>query len=341
MGLVGYVLLPLLGAPPAHLMPTAAFLTRPASWLALITRVRGTLSVAPNAAYGLCVRRVSDEELARLDLSSWRMAYNGSEPVTREAVEAFVRRFEVAGFRASAMVPAYGLAENTLTATARRPGQGARFEDVSRDALEQEGLARPCRVGEAGRTTASVGTPLPGQEIRIAGPDGAPLGERRVGEVLLRGPTLMHGYLPGTEGPLAIGPDGWLWTGDLGYLADGELFLVGRTKDLIIRLGRNYHPEDLEEAAAGVVGVRAGRVVAFATPGSQRERVVVAAEVRSSGEGPAALRAAIEAAVFGAVRFMPDEVLLLAPHTLPLTTSGKVMRPETRRRYEAGELAAS
>jgi fatty-acyl-CoA synthase len=179
---------------------------------------------------------------------------------------------------------------------------------------------------------------LPGQEVCILASDGTPLDERRVGEVALRGPTIMHGYLPGTEETPAIGPDGWLRTGDLGYLADDELFLVGRAKDLIIRLGRNYYPQDLEGAAGEVTGVRTGRIVAFATPGPERERVVVAAEVRLPVEDRSILREAIEAAVFRAVRFMPDEVVLLAPHTLPLTTSGKVMRPETRRLHEAGGL---
>ena len=238
MGLIGYVLHPLVDGLPVHLLPTAAFLARPGAWLALITRVRGTLSVAPNSAYGLCARKVSDAELVGLDLSSWRMAFNGSEPVTRDTIETFVRRFASAGFRASAMLPAYGLAENTLTACSRLPGEGARFENVARDTLEREGVARLAEDGEERRTMVSVGRPLAEQEIAIVGDDGAPLPPRRVGEVLLRGPSVMHSYLPGTEGETSLQPDGWLATGDLGYLADGELFLARRKKDLIIRGGR-------------------------------------------------------------------------------------------------------
>ena len=342
MGLVGYVLHPLVTGLPVHLLPTTAFLTRPGAWLTLITGVRGTMSVAPNSAYGLCARRVTDTELAELDLSCWRLAFNGSEPVTREVVEAFTHRFAPAGFRASAMLPAYGLAENTLTATSRRPGEGIRIEEVSRDALEVEQEARAPTAGETRRTIVSVGRPLPGQEVQVVDADGAPVGARRIGEVLLRGPSVMHSYLPGTEGETALRADGWLATGDLGFMADGELFVVGRKKDLIIRGGRNYYAEDLEDAATRVHGVRPGRLAAFSLPGAEQEQVILVAEVRPDpGRDPAALREAIAQAVFGAVRWRPDEVVLLDPHALPLTSSGKVMRPEARRRYEAGAWSAS
>ena len=337
MGLVGYVLHPLVTGLPVHLMPTTAFLTRPGAWLALIARVRGTMSVAPNSAYGLCARRVTDAELAELDLSCWRMAFNGSEPVTREVVDAFTRRLAPAGFRASAMLPAYGLAENTLTATSRRPGEGVRIEEVSRDGLELAHEARAAAGGEARRTVVSVGRPLPGQEVRVVDADGATVTARRVGEVLLRGPSVMHSYLPGTEAETALRADGWLATGDLGFMADGELFVVGRKKDLIIRGGRNYYAEDLEDAAAGVPGVRPGRLAAFSLGGTEQEQVILVAEARPDpSRDPAALRETIAQAVFQAVRWRPDQVVLLDPHTLPLTSSGKVMRPEARRRYEGG-----
>ena len=337
MGLVGYVLHPLVTGLPVHLMPTTAFLARPGAWLALIARVRGTMSVAPNSAYGLCARRVTDAEVAELDLSCWRLAFNGSEPVTREVVDAFTRRLAPAGFRASAMLPAYGLAENTLTATARRPGEGVRIEEVSRDALEVAHEARAAAAGEARRTVVSVGRPLPGQEVRVVDADGTPVGAHRVGEVHLRGPSVMHSYLPGTEGEAALRTDGWLATGDLGFMADGELFLVGRKKDLIIRGGRNYYAEDLEDAAARVPGIRPGRLAAFSLPGAEQEQVVLVAEARPDPDrDPAALRETIAQAVFQAVRWRPDDVVLLDPHALPLTSSGKVMRPEARRRYETG-----
>ena len=339
MGLVGYVLGPLLEGYPAHLLSPAAFVARPLAWLSLISRVRATISTAPNFAYAVCARRATDADLAQLDLASWRCACNGAEPVTRDAVDAFVKRFAPVGFRASAMLPAYGLAENTLTVSARRPGEGPRFDAIDRDALERDG--RACVAGEgASSTVASVGRPLPGHEVAIRGADGESLGERRVGEIVVRGASVMHGYLPGTEGESALTADGGLLTGDLGYVADGELFVVGRRKDVIIRGGRNYFPQDIEDAASRVDGVRTGRVVAFAAPGGDRERLVIAVECREGWRDAAErLREEVRRQIFAAVRLNPDEIVLLPAHALPLTTSGKPKRPEVRHQYVAGTLA--
>ncbi len=331
MGLVAYVLMPLVLGLPGHLLSPVAFITHPGSWLSLITRVRGTVSAAPNFAYALCARKVAADEASGLDLSSWRIASNGSEAVTREAVEAFVRRFEPHGFRRDALLPCYGLAENTLCATSRRPGQGPRFEEVSRAALEAEGVARPAAPG---RVVASVGAPLPGHGVAVLGADGRPAPARAVGEVAIRGASVMSGYLPGTPAASPFTPGGWLRTGDLGYLADGELFLVGRAKDVIVRAGRKYQPQDLEDALDGLGGVRPGRVAAFSVPGPQREQVVIPLERRPEWEGAAgALEAAVAAAVFARTGLAPDEVIVLPRNALPLTTSGKVMRPEARRLY--------
>lgn len=342
MGLVGYLLGPLIEGYPVHLISPAAFVARPVSWLSLISRVRGTISTAPNLAYAVCARRATDADVNALDLSSWRCACNGAEPVTREAVEAFTRRFAPAGFRAAAMLPAYGLAENTLTVSARRPGEGPRFDAVDRDALEAEGRAVSVAGRETSCSVASVGHPLPGQEVSIRGSKGESLGERRVGEIAVRGPSVMHGYLAGTEGDVITTTDGWLLTGDLGYLAEGEVFVVGRKKDLIIRAGRNLSPHDIEDAASRVEGVRSGRAVAFSAPGPEGERLVVAVETHETA-APAAgrLRADVRREVFAATRVVPDDVVVLPPHALPLTTSGKPMRPEVRRHYLAGTLGAT
>jgi acyl-CoA synthetase (AMP-forming)/AMP-acid ligase II len=337
MGLVACVLMPLMVGYPAHLIPPLRFIIRPSSWLDVITRVRGTVTASPNFAFALCARKVSDEERSKLDLSSWRRACNGSEPVTRAAVEAFIARFEPCGFRPSAMLPCYGLAEDTLCVSTRRPGEGARFEELAREALARDGVARP---DAGGLVVASVGRPLAGHQLSILDADGQPLADRRVGEIAIHGDSVMHGYLPGTEGEVTLRPDGSLLTGDLGYLADGELVVVGRRKDLIIRAGRNYYPQDLEDAAARVPGVRVGRTVAFSIPTEESERVVMAVEHRREWEGDAeALRGAVREAVFGTVRLSPDEILLVPPNTLPLTSSGKVMRPEARRLYLEGQLS--
>jgi acyl-CoA synthetase (AMP-forming)/AMP-acid ligase II len=331
MGLINQVLMPLVVGFPSHIMSPLAFLAKPGAWLSLLTHVRGTFSAAPNFAYALCARKVPDQDLATLDLTEWRIAVNGAEPVTQFATEAFIHRFEPCGFRRAAFLPSYGLAEATLCVTMRRPGEGPRFEELSRLPLERDRVARPEAPGQP---VASVGRPIPGQELAIVDGDGVPVGERQVGEILVRGASVMHGYLGGMEGESTLGPDGWLRTGDLGYLADGELFIVGRKKDVIIRAGLNYSPQDLEEAACGVPGARPGRAVAFSLPGPDTERVILAVECVASRDGdPERLRAAIREAVYGVVRFFPDEVLLLAPRTLPLTTSGKLMRPESKRLY--------
>jgi fatty-acyl-CoA synthase len=341
MGLVGYVLYPLATGMPCHIMSPHAFLADPRSWLALISRVRATMSGAPNFAYGLCVRRIVDTDLSGLELSNWRRASNGAEPVTLEVVEAFVRRFAPVGFKASAMLPAYGLAENTLTVASRRPGHGARFDVVSREALANAKRAVQPSEGESRLFIASAGQPLPGQQIAILDPGGFPLDEREVGEIAVRGESVMDRYLPGTEGEAAVRPDGWLLTGDLGYLADGELFIAGRKKDLIIRAGRNYYPQDMEDAVGCLPGVRIGRVVAFSVPGPEIEQVIVVAERRAGTvNNSAAVQAEIRQAVFAAVRFQPDDVVLVPAQTLPLTTSGKIMRPEARRLYLEGRYGA-
>jgi acyl-CoA synthetase (AMP-forming)/AMP-acid ligase II len=337
MGLVAYVLMPLVLGWAAHFMSPLAFLARPASWPQLMSRVGGTVSSAPNFAFALCARRTTDEDLAGLDLSRWRAALNGSEPVSRAAVEGFCRRFAPCGFRASALVPAYGLAEVTCCATTQAPGAGTRFDEISREILERDGVARPASPGTE---IASVGRPLAGLEIVVVGDDGSPSPDRHVGEVLIRGASVTPGYLPGTSGEVAHRADGWLMTGDLGYLADGELYLVGRKKDLIIRAGRNYQPQDLEDAAVQVGPVR--RAVAFAVPGEERERVVLAVECRpDAAPERTALVAALKDAVFNAMRLAPDEILVLPRHALPLTTSGKVMRPEARRLYLEGRWTSS
>lgn len=337
MGLIGYVLHSLVTGCPCHVIPPLRFLTQPVSWLALISRVRATISTAPNLAYGLCVRRISDEEMRGIDLSCWRRAFNGAELVTREVVDAFTRRFGPFGFDPASMLPGYGLAENTLTVTSRRPGEGAWFDEVSIEALAHEGRAGLARGDEPRRSVASVGRPLPGQEVVILSDNGTPLSERQIGEIAVRSGSVMHGYLPGTAGETTLRSDGWLLTGDIGYLAGGELFVLGRKKDLIIRAGRNYYPEDLEEAAARVPGTPIRRVVAFSIPGQELERVILALECRKEWAGDLAqLKAAVRQAVFAEVRFLPDDLVVLPAGTLPLTTSGKVMRPEAKRLYQEG-----
>jgi acyl-CoA synthetase (AMP-forming)/AMP-acid ligase II len=338
MGLVSYVLMPLTLGLPIHIMSTLAFIARPVSWLALMSRTRATMSGAPNFAYALCARTATDEEVAALDLSRWRVAGNGAEPVTRAGVNAFLRRFAPCGFQPGAMLPAYGLAEDTLCATSRRPGQGPRFDEIARDALEAEDTARPEAGGVA---IASIGAALPGHEISVVDGEGRAVGDRRIGELVIRGTSVMHGYLPGTEGEVGLSADRALSTGDLGYRVDGEFFLVGRKKDLIIRAGRNHYPQDIEDALLGIPGLRVGRAVAFSAPGAEAERIVVAAERAEEGIDEAPIRARIREAMIAAVGIGPDAVVLLPRNALPLTSSGKVMRPLARRLFLDGRWDAA
>jgi fatty-acyl-CoA synthase len=338
MGLVGMALGPLYSARPGVLLTPHAFAKRPAEWLRAISRFHGTISFAPNFAYDLCVRRVKDRDLDGLDLSCWRIAGCGAEPIHPPTLAAFAEKFAPAGFRETSFLPSYGLAEHVLAATFPPRGRVPRVETVSASALTGDRVAAP-----EDRSTAvsliSCGLPLPGHAVRILGEDGRPVPDRHVGEIVLAGPSVMLGYYRRHDLTAAAIRDGWLHTGDLGYLSGGELFVCGRIKDVVIVHGRKYHPQDLEWAIDDLGGVRRGRVVAFAVvePG-RADRVVIVVE--PSGTVPAeplveAIRNRI-ADVFG---LYVDEVVIVPAGTVGRTTSGKVQRAATRDRYLRGELA--
>jgi acyl-CoA synthetase (AMP-forming)/AMP-acid ligase II len=344
MGIAGLTLAPFLHGLPTVLMPPLAFVLRPDRWLWALHAFRGTVSGAPNFAYHLCATRIGAGETAGLDLSAWRLAYNGAEPVVPATLARFAERFGRHGFRADAMVPVYGLAEAVVAATfpvGRRP----RVDRVDRDLLAAEGRAVPVGAGAPrAAELVAVGPPLPGHELRVVDPRGRPLAERRRGRVLFRGPSVTGGYLDAPAATRESFRDGWLWTGDLGYLAGGELYLCGREKDLIIRAGHNYHPEPLEAAAAGVDGVRAGRAAAFgvADPAAGTEQVVVVVETRlTDPERRRRLRLAVEETVFTAAGLRPDRVVVVPPRTLPRTSSGKLSRVRVRDLFLSGRLAAA
>jgi 1-acyl-sn-glycerol-3-phosphate acyltransferase len=319
MGLIGAWLGALYFGIPIAILSPLAFLARPARWLWALHAHRGTLSPAPNFAFDLCVRKIADEEIRGLDLSSWRLALNGSEPVSAETIERFTRRFAAYGFRPAAMCPTYGLAEASVGLTVCPPG-------------------RPPRVD--GRVV-SCGRPLPGHEVRIVDAAGRPVGERAEGRIEFRGPSVTRGYYRNPEVTRAAFRDGWCDSGDLGYLADGELFITGRRKDIIIKAGRNLYPQEIEELVGDLPGIRKGCVAAFgvADPTIGTERLVVVAESRETS--PAArghLRAGIVERVVAAVGLPPDTVLVVAPRTVLKTPSGKVRRSATREAYLAGRL---
>ena len=339
MGFIGMALCPLyIGCRGVFLSP-AEFLKRPVAWLRAITRHRGTISFAPNFAYEMCLRRVKDAELDGLDLSSWRVAGCGAEPIHAGTLEAFAAKFAHAGFRATSLIAAYGLAEHTLSVTLAPRDRGLRVDTVRAPALVADRRAVPCSADapDASRLVG-CGRPFPDHGLRVVDDDGQPVGERVVGEILVSGPSVMRGYVSGPDATGAVVREGWLATGDLGYLADGELFVCSRRKEMIIVGGRNYFPQDIERVVNQVPGVRAGGVAAFAAiaPGHPDKAVVV---VETRGPASAdALRAEVRRRVLQATGLAVDEIVLASNGTIDRTTSGKLRRAELRERYATGTL---
>jgi fatty-acyl-CoA synthase len=341
MGMVGFYTVPMvLGVRLVKVTPVD-FLSGPLLWAQLITKYRGTVTAAPNFAYALLGRRLSTvDDDAGYDLSTLRLALNGAEPIDEKAVRAFTEAGARFKMRPECVFPAYGMAEATLAVSFAPLLTGLRLDYLDADALESEGRAVPVAPAEHGvRSFALLGAPLPGIEAEVVDEQGKRLGEREVGEIRLRGAAITPGYLT-VNGPLSTQDSGgWMATGDLGYLVDGEIVICGRRKDVIILAGRNIYPTDVERAATSVEGVRAGNAVAVRLDaGSRRERFAVVVESKLAGDEAAerVLRKNVGARVFEAVNARPAAVLVLPPGTLPKTPSGKL------RRVAAGDqLAAS
>jgi 1-acyl-sn-glycerol-3-phosphate acyltransferase len=341
MGLIGSWLYCLHHGLPITLLSPTSFLARPERWLWAIHQRRGTHSAAPNFAYELCVRRIPDQALAGLDLSSWRCALNGAEPVSPGTIERFAARFSAYGFRREAMVPGYGLAECSVGLAFPRPGRPARIDRISRAAYEREGRAEPTE-DPAALAFVGVGRPLPGHEVKIVDESGAERPERVVGRLVFRGPSMTAGYYGKPEATAAVMlPGGFMDSGDLAYRSQGELFITGRRKDLIIKGGRNLVPQEIEDVAAEVAGVRRGCVVAFGVehPELGTEGLVVVAETRLEGAHERdRLAGEVTARVAAAIDVPPDRVVLVPPGSVPKTSSGKLRRAETRALYMSGAL---
>src|SRR5436305_2698891 len=341
MGLIGCVFPALSRDATLTLLGPELFVARPALWLRTLSRYRATISPAPNFAYSLCVSRVSDAEMEGVDLSGWRTALNGAEPVAPSVLRAFCDRFARWGFRREALTPVYGLSEAALAVTFSdlgRPFRGRRFD---RESLSHD---RAARETADGREIVSVGRPVPGFRLRIVDEAGRDLPAGKVGRVWAQGPSLMDGYLGDPEATARALRQGWLDTGDLGFLLGGELYLTGRAKEVVILRGRNYAPEEIERAVEGVSGVRSGCLVAASWLPDDAPGEVLALFVEASRAASPAERQALpdgcRAAVLGATGLAVDRVVVLAPGTLPLTSSGKLRRGETLRLYLEGELEA-
>lgn len=344
MGLIGAWLGSMYFGVPLVVMSPQGFLIRPSRWLWAIHANRATMSAGPNFAYELCLAKVRDEEIQGLDLSSWRLAYNGAEPVSPATIERFAKRFAPYGFRPEAMTPVYGLAESSVGLAFPPLGRGPLIDRIGREAFVRSGRAEPAKPGERDALRfVACGQPLPGHEIRIIDTAGIELGDRREGRIEFRGPSATAGYFNNPSATRTLFHDDWLDTGDLGYLADADLYVTGRVKDVIIRAGRNLHPAELEEAVGNLDGVRKGCVAVFASPdpAGGAERLVVIAETRAvADDARAALRSEIAATTVDLLGVPPDDVVLAPPRTVLKTSSGKIRRAASRQLYETGKIGA-
>jgi fatty-acyl-CoA synthase len=341
MGLIGAWFVPLFIGIPLIVMSPLAFLSRPERWLRAIHKHRATIAPAPNFAYELCVRKIADKDLEGLDLSSWRAATNGAEPVRAETLERFAKRFAPYGFNPKALMAVYGLAEASLAISVPRLGDGYKVDRIERATFESEGRAIPARSDDTARLEfVNAGKPLPSVEVRIVDADGRNLSERQEGQLWFRSPAATSGYYRNPQATRELMRDGdWLNSGDLAYWGEGELYITGRAKDVIIKAGRNLYPHEIEEIVGRVKGVRTGCVVAFGAPDERTgtERLIIAAEIRDLGNA-GQIEGEISRAVDEAMGMPPDVVALLRPQSIPKTSSGKLRRSDTRRLYLEGKL---
>ena len=341
MGLVASTLSSFVHGLPTALLPPFGFLLKPARWLWAMHYFRATSCFAPNFAYQLCIKRIKETEVEGLDLSAWERAYNAAEFIHADTVQHFTERFQPYGFDPDAWQPSYGMAEMVVGVSSRQRGAPLRLETLSRTELASRRQVVPVPKGSPDSLTVmGVGRPLRGIELRIVDEEGHPVGERKEGEILLRGTSLFSGYYKNPEATGSVLREGWLYTGDLGYLSNGELFICGRSKDLIIKAGENHHPYTMENAAARVTGVRTGCVAAVGVNNAQSgtEDIVILCETtETKADLLRQLCKHVEETVHQGAGVRPNRVIPLAPHTVPKTTSGKIKRAYIRQNIEAFE----
>ena len=350
MGLIGFVIGPLFTNIPVVFMPTASFVRNPRIWLDKIHQHRGTITYAPNFAYALVSKRVKEKDVAELDLSCLRRTGCGAEPIQSKTLREFAEKLKPAKFDPRSFLPSYGMAEATLAITFVPTFTGVRSDVVEKAALERGEANPPAAtvspaVAEGAAPTQDLvncGHAFPEHEIAIVDEQGQRLGDRKVGQIITRGPSISPGYYlePELTGEsFKPGPGGhtWLYTGDLGYLIQGEVFICGRLKDMIIVRGRNFYPSDLEWAVSELPGVRRGNVVAFSSDIEGDEQLVIAAEGMSAEAEN--LKTAIAQRINADFALTPHDVMIVPQGTLPRTSSGKPQRRKTRQMYLDGTLA--
>ncbi len=337
MGLVGCLYLGLYTPGTTTYLSPETFIARPALWLQTISRYRAVISPAPHFAYGLCLKKVRDEEMEGVDLSSWRFALNGAEPIDVETMQRFGERFARWGFRPDALKPVYGLAEAGLAVSFPDPQSAALVVEFDRESLAKDGVAVP----GLGRKLPSVGRPMPGLAVEIQDAEGEKLPPGRVGRIRVKGPSITRGYFGDPELTADIIRNGWLDTGDLGFIFEDDVYIAGRAKDLIIIRGRNYAPQEFEELLLEVEGVRTGCTVAGGTfvDGVGEQLVILAEKDVQSDRTEEEVAAEIESRILKGLSLNVHDIALLPPGTLPRTSSGKMRRSEALQQYLKGTLA--
>jgi acyl-CoA synthetase (AMP-forming)/AMP-acid ligase II len=334
MGLIGGLLAAMSYPGPLVLIPPEHFLARPALWLRAISRHRGTISAAPSFAYAYAADRVLDREVEGCSLATWRWALDGAEPVSGDAMRRFAARFEAVAFDPAGLIAVYGLSEAALAVTF-----GPRGRPFAGRKVDAAHLARTGEVIPGEREVMGVGTPIAGAEVEVRDGGGRALPEGKLGRIFARSPSLMDRYLGDPEATARAMPGGWLDTGDLGFVAGGELFIHGRAKDLVIVRGANHAPEEFEAALAGIPGLRPGCAVALGfEPEGEGEALLVLAEHARDGDPAPDLEGSVRRVLLERTGIAPHTVRVLAPGTLPRTSSGKLRRAEALRRFQAGAL---
>jgi fatty-acyl-CoA synthase len=334
MGLIGFVLGPICWGISVTFIPTLRFLKRPECWMETLHQQKATVSFAPNFAYGWLARVARDEDLERWALSHVRVLGVGAEPLHYDTLKRFSDRFARTGLRPDVLLPAYGLAESMLAITMKTATEPMKVRTLDAKRFRDEGVSVPADGPDVERHV-SCGRVIPGHELRIVDETGASRPDGTRGQILFRGPSVMPGYMEGDDRGV-IDADGWLWTGDLGYVVDGELYVVGREKDLIIIRGRNISPQTIEWEVDTLASVRAGNTIAVSVPNDEGEGVVVLLETRSADVER--LAAEVGAAVKRAIGVYPADVVCLPPGAIPKTSSGKLQRAKARRQYLEGKL---
>ena len=344
MGLIGFFLTPLVAQLTIDYLSTSDFARRSLMWLRLISEYGGTLAFSPTFGYDLCAQRATSGAAAGLDLSTWRVAGIGGDMVRADVLDRFSTVFGPNGFRKEAFVPSYGLAESTLAVSFAPLDEVFKEDVVDKKALSLEERAVPAAADAAPnecRRFVRCGWAMPGHDMAIWNRDNEPLGERQVGRVMIKGPSVMERYFNAPEATAAVRyPGGWFDTGDLGYVVDGEIVITGRSKDLIICNGRNIWPQDIEWAVETIDGLRSGDAAAFSVDDGDGEQVFIVVHCRKRDEES---RAALSGEIAGIVKRTAGvdcTVVLSPPHGIPVTSSGKISRAGTKRRYLEGFYAS-